>query len=76
MITSVILNELKINSSSTSLIPSLLFVFKVKVDYVEGNYKMIIANIYVEVPQLCMAKKRSAHVVFHLQPYFNQEPGL
>ena len=60
-------NELKINSNSSSLMPSLLFVFKVKVDYVEGNSRMIIYNNYVEVPQLCMAKKRSTQLVFHLQ---------
>ena len=55
-------NKLKINSNSSSLMPSLLFVFEVKVDYVEGNSRMIIYNNYVEVPQLCMAKKRSFHV--------------
>ena len=63
MITSVIFNELKINSNSSSLMRSLLFVFEVKVDYVEGNSRMIIYNNYVEVPQLCRAKKRSFHVL-------------
>ena len=61
-LTSATFNELK-NYNSSSLIPSLLFVFEVKVDYVEGNSRMIIYNNYVEVPQLCMAKKRSAHVL-------------
>ena len=63
-------NKLKINSNSSSLMPSLLFVFEVKVDYVEGNSRMIIYNNYVEVPQLCMAKKRSAQLVFHLHPLY------
>ena len=48
-------NELKINSNSSSLMPSLLFVFEVKVDYVEGNSRMIIYNNYVEMPQLYAA---------------------
>ena len=61
-LTSATFNELK-NYNSSSLIPSLLFVFEVKVDYVEGNSRMIIYNNYVEVPQLCMAKKRSFHVL-------------
>ena len=70
MITSAIFNVLKINSNSSSLMPSLLFVFEVNVDYVEGNSTMIIYNNYVEVAQLCMAKKRSAQLVFHLQPLY------
>ena len=32
-------------------------------DYVEGNSRMIIYNNNVEVRQLCMAKKRSFHVL-------------
>ena len=61
-LTSATFNELK-NYNSSSLIPSLLIVFEVKVDYVEGNSRMIIYNNYVEVPQLCMAKKRPFHVI-------------
>ena len=45
---------------------SLLFVFEVKVDYVEGNSRMIIYNNYVEVPQLWLAKKRAAQLVLIL----------
>ena len=62
--------ELKINYHSSSLMQSLLMVFEVKVDYVEGNSRMIIYNNYVEVPQMCMAKKRSTQLVFHLQPFY------
>ena len=40
-LTSATFNELK-NYNSSSLIPSLLFVFEVKVDYVEGNSRMTI----------------------------------
>ena len=68
-LTSATFNEKNYNSSS--LIPSLLFVFEVKVDYVEGYSRMIIYDNYVEVLQLCMAKKRSTQLVFHLQPFYS-----
>ena len=40
-LTSATFNELK-NYNSSSLMPSLLFVFEVKVDYFEGNFRMVI----------------------------------
>ena len=80
-LTSATFNELK-NYNSSSLMPSLLFVFEVKVDYVEGNSRMIIYNNYVEVPQLCKhcawqrKGEHNLYFIYNFCTYFNQEPVL